>query len=574
MINRFREALTSSSAFSLVGWLLLLPWSYLVTSTLRPAQEPSTLFVLIAPLIAHTVGGFFVFAGYQIHKKTDWRLGPVFTLFVFLLYGFFRSASVNFLLVLDIKNHEVKGSLILTASIVALVWQVMTAIMIHYSRINLTRIRQLENRKKLLDSEIELFKSQLNFLRHELPTQINNKVQEVLVELSRDENKTKLGRKSAETLLSTLLNEYVRPLSRNLRESTSFPDQERKRITPITVRETVNVFVSEIAESNSFSPITVSAIVTASGLPPIMVYAGWQKLPTTLALVTFGIFAAVRVTEAIYRSIKKRMSLSTRLMTLGILWLLPGAVVGNLLLIDPEIANSFVYLRVLGPILTFVASTVSAVYFAGISQRTAVIRNLDRETIRKDFEKQALKQELKIAENQLIHLLHGKLQGQLNVLRTQIETGDNGTEATLFEIEQSLDQIRSNKISQQGFELTLNKLQRLWGRVTNIKVRIPDELLAKLESQQFVSFATIEIIREVLNNSVKHGQAKNIEISLSQTIPQQLEIYVKNDGAYVKITDKPGLGTQLLNDYCISWDIDGDNYHTEFRATVICPEVL
>ncbi len=572
MTNRFREALTSSSAFSLIGWGFLLPWSYLVTSTLRPTQEPSRIFLLTVPLAAHITGGLFIFLGYQIHKRTNWRLGPIFTLIVFLVYGFVRSTTVNVLLTIDNPSYEVRPTLIATATVVAMVWQVMATIMIHYSRINLAIIGQLENKRKLLDSEIETFKSQLSYLRNELPIQINVKVREVLIKISTRDKSPKLEKESAELLLSTLLNDYVRPLSRNLRDSTSFPEQERTRITPITVRETAKVFIREIADSNAFSPFTVSAIVTATGLPVILIFAGWDKLLTSLILITFGVLIVVRLTSVIYGRIKQNLSLAARLVLLAILWLMPGAVIGNLLLFDYDIANNFVYLNIAGPILTLVASIVVAVYFAGISHRTALIKNLDHETNRKEFEKQTLRQELKIAENQLIHLLHGRLQGQLNVLRAQVETGDEGTAVTLAEIEQSLDQIRENNLTPQGFETTLNTLQKLWGRVATIKISIPEEILMKLKRQHFVGFAAIEVIREVLNNSIKHGLAKNIEISISQTVPQRLDIKVVNDGTFVSTSDKLGLGTQLLNDYCISWDIQGDESQTEFKATIICPE--
>jgi two-component sensor histidine kinase len=476
------------------------------------------------------------------------------------------------LLLIDNPEYEVRVSIVLAAIIVAVIWQVMTAVMIHFSRVNLKIIADLENRKLQLDSEIATMKDQLIFLRKELPLQINVKVREVLIEIEHKDLAPKVAQLSAESLLSTFLNDYVRPLSQDLRNSKSFQKTSARGINPITLLDTVKVFVKDIVQNNSFAPITVSMIVTATGLPTILIFVGWDKLVKALLLITFGIWILVHITSKIYEVFKKHISDTLKIFVLALLWFIPGSIVGNLLRLDTEIANNFEYLRVIGPSLTFVASMVAAVYFAGISRRTAVVQSLDKETSSRNFDLLALRQEVKISENYLIHLLHGKLQGQLNVLRTQIETGDQSTEATIREIEQSLDQIRMHELPTKDFESTLATLQNLWSRVAKINLEIPAEIKQKLKRSNNVSFATIEIIREVLNNSIKHGLAKNVDIKVTSNSPQQLQIEIINDGPYKDMAQKTGLGSQLLNDYCISWEITGDENGTVFRGAVVCPE--
>lgn len=572
MINRFREALTSNSAFSLIGWILLLPWSYLVTWTLRPNQEPTTLFLLVAPLVAHLIGGLFVFLGYKIQLATNWRYGLPITILAFAAYGFFRSATVNFTLKWLNPEYEISYSLISTATIVAVVWQTLTAIMIHYARLNLAIIAELENHKNELDSDIGLLQRQLEFLRGELPQQINFRVQDVLKQIERGTKSSHSAIQSAEKLLSTLLNDYVRPLSQELRASKPMSVESRERVTPISLAQTLVVFVKDITDVSPFAPLTVSAIVTATGLPVIMIFAGWEKFPFAASVISFGIWFLIGLAGRIYDLVKKQFFPLSRFLLLMVLWTLPGLIIGSILRLDADITEKFVYLPIAGPLLTLISSLVAAIYFAGISRRRMLIESLDKQTNEKNFKKQTLRQEVKIAENQLIHLLHGKLQGQLNVLRTQIETSDPNTEITVREIEQSLEQILQNQDSRQGFETTLNTLLKLWGRVATIKVEISDEIMRKLRRQRFVGFATIEVIREVLNNSIKHGEAKNITISIEQQSSQQLELEIRNDGSFRSNHDSPGLGTSLLNDYCINWHIQGDESGTVFEAAIICPE--
>jgi two-component sensor histidine kinase len=110
---------------------------------------------------------------------------------------------------------------------------------------------------------------------------------------------------------------------------------------------------------------------------------------------------------------------------------------------------------------------------------------------------------------------------------------------------------------------------KMWNRVCDINIKLSQSASSILESQPTVATATIEVLREVINNSIKHGQPSWINIVITTEADPAINITMTNDGELVTLPET-GVGTDILNDFCIEWSIKKTRAGTRFNAKIVC----
>jgi two-component sensor histidine kinase len=217
-----------------------------------------------------------------------------------------------------------------------------------------------------------------------------------------------------------------------------------------------------------------------------------------------------------------------------------------------------------------VAGLSIAVYFTVIEQRDQKLWSLTRENRTANHTKEVLRQKLKTSENRLVHLIHGRLQGQLNALAVHSERDSEiDVRATLQEIESTLEQLTLEAETPNQFNRNLDMFIKMWNRVCDINIKLSQSASSILESQPTVATATIEVLREVINNSIKHGQPSWINIVITTEADPAINITMTNDGELVTLPET-GVGTDILNDFCIEWSIKKTRAGTRFNAKIVC----
>jgi len=84
-----------------------------------------------------------------------------------------------------------------------------------------------------------------------------------------------------------------------------------------------------------------------------------------------------------------------------------------------------------------------------------------------------------------------------------------------------------NTVSKYGLKGALIDLPNIY-RYANINIEVKCELQNKLDS--FVEISIYRIINEIVNNSVKYAQAKNINVFVSEQEKETIHIKVSDDG--------------------------------------------
>jgi nitrate/nitrite-specific signal transduction histidine kinase len=105
----------------------------------------------------------------------------------------------------------------------------------------------------------------------------------------------------------------------------------------------------------------------------------------------------------------------------------------------------------------------------------------------------------------------------------------------------------------------LGAIVDVWSGLADFNLTITPSASARLAVDQAATETVIEVVRECVGNAMRHGRARTISISIAdpdgdfdQRGPA-VEVTVCDDGLGVSPTAAAGLGSQLLNDACLSW---------------------
>jgi signal transduction histidine kinase len=162
---------------------------------------------------------------------------------------------------------------------------------------------------------------------------------------------------------------------------------------------------------------------------------------------------------------------------------------------------------------------------------------------------------------ELASILHGPLQGRiagiamaLRLIATDQETSEGDKSKKLEEIEklltsvmqdvQELFQVEQNQ-PEASIVIKLINLRRSWDGIAIVTWSIEPPVFAALPASSFQ--AVSEILYEATSNSVRHGRAKAIAISL-KVETNDLVMIVSDDGIGVSDEIKPGAGLRKFSE--------------------------
>jgi signal transduction histidine kinase len=83
------------------------------------------------------------------------------------------------------------------------------------------------------------------------------------------------------------------------------------------------------------------------------------------------------------------------------------------------------------------------------------------------------------------------------------------------------------------------------------------------------AMAVRELVREACSNSIRHGKATTISVSmhLNQEI-SSVSLTVSDNGIGFEVGSKAGLGTQMFDDFTTSWRIISNIENTSVTAEI------
>jgi two-component sensor histidine kinase len=181
-------------------------------------------------------------------------------------------------------------------------------------------------------------------------------------------------------------------------------------------------------------------------------------------------------------------------------------------------------------------------------------------------------QKLSIEKRTWSRIIHGEVQAALTAAVTRLQRTETLEPYQLEMVKQDLARAKDNLINppkpQANFNQSLSEITSTWRSICTIQTDISARAQRAVDQNQDVCIVTNEIIKEAVSNAVRHGQAKTVNIKLDRIKDDILEIEISNDG-YKPLRDQtPGLGSQLLDELTLSWQLNTNKNLTTLKATV------
>ena len=175
-------------------------------------------------------------------------------------------------------------------------------------------------------------------------------------------------------------------------------------------------------------------------------------------------------------------------------------------------------------------------------------------------------------------LLHGRVQGVLLMSKNALQSSDREPKERIAQILSNLalciEELRGASVGDFNFNLALSKHVELWRGVLSIGVRVAPAAAELLEANPTAAQCSLEVIREGINNAVKHGKPRRIDVEVETDFERAVEratalsLRVSNDGTRLARRRKPGFGSALLDQLTSQWQIAEGAGGVELRALV------
>ena len=170
-----------------------------------------------------------------------------------------------------------------------------------------------------------------------------------------------------------------------------------------------------------------------------------------------------------------------------------------------------------------------------------------------------LSQELWLNRKRMAALLHGPIQAALYASAMGMAQTNNPTPDYLTkvqkDIETALEQLNNpNRLESETLLSVLNQIKELWSGSVEVQIEIPAELELAITNEPLTCEATIELARELVTNSIKHGQASKVKVTINQIDPTRFSVEVTDNGKALIEGATPGYGTKVLNELSLNWE--------------------
>ena len=187
-----------------------------------------------------------------------------------------------------------------------------------------------------------------------------------------------------------------------------------------------------------------------------------------------------------------------------------------------------------------------------------------------------LSQELWLNRKRMAALLHGPVQASLYAAAMGMAQTSNPTAEYLAkvqrDIESALEQLNNpNRLESETLVSVLNQIRDLWSDSVEIKIEIADELEQAITSEPLTCEATIELTRELVTNSIKHGKANRVQVSISSVDKSRFGVEVIDNGSAPDPEAEPGYGTKVLNELSLKWERTRSGDTTRAYAEMVLP---
>ncbi|MEY2915869.1 MAG: hypothetical protein RL454_798 [Actinomycetota bacterium] len=170
-------------------------------------------------------------------------------------------------------------------------------------------------------------------------------------------------------------------------------------------------------------------------------------------------------------------------------------------------------------------------------------------------------------------VVHGSVQAALTAALTRMQDPTlSDTELMLLveaDLERALKSLEDVETKPINLAEAMAEIQATWAGVCRVAVAFSDRANHALLGNNDASICVNEIVKEAVNNAVRHGKARSIDFDVDVQ-GSLLTIKSLNDGEPLSDNRLAGFGSQLMDELSLKWSLKNNKAagKTEFKAVV------
>ena len=348
------------------------------------------------------------------------------------------------------------------------------------------------------------------------------------------------------------IDEIVQPLSRNLEELISNwnPPEVKQKEIKIDWKKAISTATRPEEVNVKLTPVILSLIGTPTMVNNFGLITGLIVIGQSLLT---GYFLYGLVKNVISKLFKGSLGYLLILLTSGL-------IQGLLTLIWTYSIDSSFAILILAPGAALVSGFFISLNTSATNQALDVSKSIEKTTKELSWGVSRVRNERHQRSRNLGRKLHGEIQAQFASAFLIIQNNQNDSakaQAMVIDLasglEKDVEKLSDISTKNQKLDEMIEKLKQTWQGVAVINFEANQEVINNVDKDNLCSTALLDIIPELCFNSIKHGQASEVEVSLSHINPKTILLQVKNNGVEGDKDSQKGLGTKLLDECAISW---------------------
>ena len=171
-------------------------------------------------------------------------------------------------------------------------------------------------------------------------------------------------------------------------------------------------------------------------------------------------------------------------------------------------------------------------------------------------------------------LVHGVVQPALTTASIRASASKEITpqvqDQILSDLQRAMDALKESRSVQHPVDVSITEIKSVWSGICDIHVFLTPLANQVLKSDLVASDILNEILKEVVSNAVRHGNASNIYGEISMKDSKTISILISNDGLKPTKEKIESVGSKMLDAVCLERTLEwnSDEQRTEFKAVV------
>ena len=378
--------------------------------------------------------------------------------------------------------------------------------------------------------------------------------------------------------LRYLAADVIRPMSHELARSS--PTVTVPVSAPAITRAGWRATVEALSQRGQFLPVATATVIVLAYTPTAFLTLSGRALPTLASITAFSITLALgnRVLNwALPRSTPVRSAMLVMLVSIAAS--APVVAIGGLLAIGGVVGRN---ITVGGIVFLPLAAIVGALISSRVSAQRRIANELEQLTRQLSQKLVHLRQAQWYHERSLSRALHGDMQSAVTVAAIRLDRAlaDGAVPPELMaEIRESItgqiDVLSAAGPQPATIDQLASRLTTTWSRVCNVSLDIDETARAALDNDDILRSTVTEIMTEAVSNSIRHGDAKHVQITLDVDTSDQVRLRVDDDGVGQVPTNGQGLGSTFLDECTSGWSSKSSDlgHRLEARLPIKMPEL-